>query len=76
MEEVNDTQLVCRTSRANHTSELTVRVLFGKAERTVGNAVFRYLKDPIITDAAPAESFYGWAARVKSILPPRQLEDV
>lgn len=59
LEEVNDTQLVCRTSRANHTSELTVRVLFGKAERTVGNTVFRYLKDPIITDAAPAESFYG-----------------
>lgn len=56
---MNDTQLVCRTSRANHTTELTVRVLFGKAERTVGNAVFRYLKDPIITDAAPAESFYG-----------------
>ncbi|XP_076133135.1 plexin-B3 [Alosa pseudoharengus] len=59
VEEVNDTQLVCRTSRANHTSELTVRVLFGKAERTVGNAVFRYLQDPIITDASPAESFYG-----------------
>ncbi|XP_063064804.1 plexin-B3 isoform X2 [Engraulis encrasicolus] len=59
VEEVNDTQLVCRSSRANHTSELTVRVLFGKAERTVGNAVFRYLKDPVITDAFPTESFYG-----------------
>ncbi|KAK1897755.1 Plexin-B1, partial [Dissostichus eleginoides] len=29
------------------------------AERTVANASFRYLDDPVITDASPAESFYA-----------------
>ncbi|KAF3840448.1 hypothetical protein F7725_006310 [Dissostichus mawsoni] len=31
----------------------------GPAERTVANASFRYLDDPVITDASPAESFYA-----------------
>uniref|UniRef100_A0AAY4B3E8 Sema domain-containing protein n=1 Tax=Denticeps clupeoides TaxID=299321 RepID=A0AAY4B3E8_9TELE len=59
VDEANDTQLVCRTSPINQTAELTVKVLFGKAERTVGSVAFRYLEDPVITDATPAESFYG-----------------
>uniref|UniRef100_A0A8B9L9B5 Plexin B3 n=1 Tax=Astyanax mexicanus TaxID=7994 RepID=A0A8B9L9B5_ASTMX len=59
MDGVSDTQLVCRTSHSNQTAGVSVRVLFGRAERTVHNVVFRYLEDPVITDATPAESFYG-----------------
>uniref|UniRef100_A0A8C7F7U0 Plexin B3 n=1 Tax=Oncorhynchus kisutch TaxID=8019 RepID=A0A8C7F7U0_ONCKI len=58
VEEVNGTHLVCRTSPSNQTAELTVRVLFGKAERTVPGQVFHYMEDPVITAASPAESFY------------------
>ncbi|CAF89982.1 unnamed protein product, partial [Tetraodon nigroviridis] len=36
-----------------------VRVLFGKAERAIGSVRFRYLDDPVITEASPAESFYA-----------------
>ncbi|KAI5095370.1 plexin-B3, partial [Silurus meridionalis] len=57
--EVSDTQLVCRTSHSNQTSEVPVRVQFGTAERTVGNILFHYLEDPVITDATPTESFHG-----------------
>uniref|UniRef100_A0A8C9R2I7 Plexin-B1 n=2 Tax=Scleropages formosus TaxID=113540 RepID=A0A8C9R2I7_SCLFO len=64
-EEVNDTQLVCRTSPVNRTAELQVRVLFGKAERIVGDVLFRYLADPVITDAKPVESFYGGGRAIK-----------
>ncbi|XP_078144168.1 plexin-B3 [Centroberyx gerrardi] len=66
VEEVNDTQLVCKTGSSNRTGGVTLRVLFGKAERTVPNAVFRYLDDPVITEATPGESFYegGRAIRV------------
>uniref|UniRef100_A0A4W6EKG8 Plexin-B1 n=1 Tax=Lates calcarifer TaxID=8187 RepID=A0A4W6EKG8_LATCA len=59
VEEVNDTQLVCQTGSSSRTGGVTVRVLFGKAERTVPNVTFRYLDDPVITDAVPAESFYA-----------------
>ncbi|KAK1801097.1 hypothetical protein P4O66_022797 [Electrophorus voltai] len=58
--QVSDTQLVCRTSHSNQTAELPVSVLFGqKAKKIVGNVVFHYLEDPVITDATPVESFYG-----------------
>ncbi|XP_008293461.1 plexin-B1 [Stegastes partitus] len=59
VDEVNDTQLECRTGPSNRTGGAPVRVFFGKAERTVPDVSFRYLDDPIITDAAPAESFYA-----------------
>lgn len=59
MEEVDDTQLVCQTGSSNQTGNVTVRVLFGKAEKEVPDVKFRYLDDPVITDAAPAESFYA-----------------
>ncbi|XP_064156633.1 plexin-B3 [Anguilla rostrata] len=65
VEEVNDTQLVCRTSPGNHTGEVQVKVLFGKAERVLGNAVFQYTDDPTITDAEPAESFMGGGRGIK-----------
>uniref|UniRef100_A0AAY5F354 Plexin-B1 n=1 Tax=Electrophorus electricus TaxID=8005 RepID=A0AAY5F354_ELEEL len=58
--QVSDTQLVCRTSHSNQTAALPVSVLFGqKAKKIVGNVVFHYLEDPVITDATPVESFYG-----------------
>ncbi|KAK2850946.1 hypothetical protein Q5P01_007222 [Channa striata] len=59
VEEVNDTQLVCETSSSNQTGGVPVRVLFGKAERTVPNVTFHYLDDPVITEVTPAESFYA-----------------
>ncbi|XP_017260716.1 plexin-B3, partial [Kryptolebias marmoratus] len=59
LNEVNDSQLVCETSSSNQTLSASVRVFFGKAERTVPNITFRYLDDPVITDATPAESFYA-----------------
>ncbi|KAM6977720.1 plexin-B3 [Aplochiton taeniatus] len=67
IEEVNDTQLVCRTGPSNRTAGLSVRVLFGKAVRTVPNTLYHYLDDPVITDANPAQSFYegGRVIRVK-----------
>uniref|UniRef100_A0A8C7DNS7 Plexin B3 n=1 Tax=Oncorhynchus kisutch TaxID=8019 RepID=A0A8C7DNS7_ONCKI len=55
VEEVNGTHLVCRTSPSNQTAELTVRVLFGKAERTVPGQVFHYMEDPVITAASPKQ---------------------
>ncbi|XP_037628566.1 plexin-B1 [Sebastes umbrosus] len=57
--EVKDSQLVCQTGPSNQTGAVKLRVLFGKAERTVPNVTFRYLDDPVITDATPAESFYA-----------------
>ncbi|XP_045069099.1 plexin-B3-like [Coregonus clupeaformis] len=65
VEEVNGTHLVCRTSPSNQTAELTVRVLFGKAERRVPGQVFRYMEDPVITKAFPAESFYEGGRGIK-----------
>ncbi|KAJ8265089.1 hypothetical protein COCON_G00141880 [Conger conger] len=65
VEEVNDTQLVCRTGPGNHTGEVQVRVLFGKAERILGNVVFQYTDDPTISEAEPAESFLGGGRGIK-----------
>ncbi|KAM9344359.1 plexin-B3 [Pholidichthys leucotaenia] len=59
VEEVNDTQLVCQTGSSNQTGGVSVRVLFGKAERIVPDVTFSYLEDPIITEAVPADSFYS-----------------
>uniref|UniRef100_A0A672ZW42 Plexin-B1 n=1 Tax=Sphaeramia orbicularis TaxID=375764 RepID=A0A672ZW42_9TELE len=59
VEEVNDTQLVCQTGSSNHTGDVMIRVFFGKAERIVPDVAFRYLDDPVITDATPSESFYA-----------------
>ncbi|KAK1898167.1 Plexin-B2 [Dissostichus eleginoides] len=59
MEQVSHSQLVCETGRSNRTGPVSLRLLFGQAERTVANASFRYLDDPVITDASPAESFYA-----------------
>lgn len=59
VEKVNDTQLVCETGPNNQTGGVPIRVLFGKAERTVPRVTFRYLDDPVITEATPAESFYA-----------------
>ncbi|CAN9515265.1 unnamed protein product [Ophioblennius macclurei] len=58
VEEVTDTHLVCQTG-SGPAGEVPVRVLFGKAERTVSTVTFRYLDDPVISDAVPAESFYA-----------------
>uniref|UniRef100_H3CAZ5 Plexin B3 n=1 Tax=Tetraodon nigroviridis TaxID=99883 RepID=H3CAZ5_TETNG len=44
---------------SNQTGGVVVRVLFGKAERAIGSVRFRYLDDPVITEASPAESFYA-----------------
>ncbi|KAF5898117.1 plexin-B3 isoform X1, partial [Clarias magur] len=57
--EVSDTQLVCRTSHSNQTAEVPVTVQFGLANRSVGNVLYHYLEDPVITDATPTESFCG-----------------
>ncbi|XP_062855287.1 plexin-B3 [Trichomycterus rosablanca] len=67
VEGVSDTQLVCRTSHSNETAKMPVRVQFGKAVRTVGNDFFHYLEDPVITDANPAESFYGGGRNITVI---------
>ncbi|MBN3300080.1 PLXB3 protein, partial [Amia calva] len=55
--EVSDTQLVCRTSPANQTAGVQVRVLFGQAERILGDGEFHFVEDPVITEANPAASF-------------------
>lgn len=59
VEEVNDTQVVCRTNPVNLTAELEVRLLFGKAERILRGSPFHYMADPVLTGATPMESFYG-----------------
>lgn len=59
LEEVNDTHLVCQTASSNQTGGVVVRVLFGKAARAIGSMKFRYLDDPVVTEASPAESFYA-----------------
>ncbi|KAM9785477.1 plexin-B3 [Neosynchiropus ocellatus] len=57
VDRVSDSQLVCRTSPSNRTGAFPVRVLFGKAGRLVPKVNFRYLEDPVITEATPTESF-------------------
>uniref|UniRef100_A0A3Q2PL87 Plexin-B1 n=1 Tax=Fundulus heteroclitus TaxID=8078 RepID=A0A3Q2PL87_FUNHE len=59
LNEVTDSQFVCKTSSSNRTGAVPVQVFFGKAERTGPDLTFRYLDDPIITKATPAESFYA-----------------
>ncbi|XP_073675979.1 plexin-B3 [Garra rufa] len=56
---VSDTQMICRTSHSNQTGRVPVRVVFGKAERILESVLFSYMEDPVITDATPAESFWG-----------------
>ncbi|CAL8369800.1 unnamed protein product [Lota lota] len=58
VEEVSDSRLVCRTGPSEGSADVTVRVVIGLSERTVPNALYRYLDDPVITDASPSESFY------------------
>ncbi|CAL8318961.1 unnamed protein product [Merluccius merluccius] len=57
-EEVTDSQLVCQTGPSEGSADVRVRVVIGLSERTVPNALYRYLDDPVITDASPSESFY------------------
>uniref|UniRef100_A0A8C1WBP1 Plexin-B1 n=1 Tax=Cyprinus carpio TaxID=7962 RepID=A0A8C1WBP1_CYPCA len=56
---VSDTRLICRTSHSNQTGRMSVKVVFGKAERILDSVLFSYMEDPVITDATPTESFYG-----------------
>uniref|UniRef100_A0A672PT32 Plexin B3 n=1 Tax=Sinocyclocheilus grahami TaxID=75366 RepID=A0A672PT32_SINGR len=58
--EVSDTRLICRTSHSNQTGRVPVKVVFGKAERILDSVLFSYMEDPVITDATPTESFYGY----------------
>uniref|UniRef100_A0A8C1NSL9 Plexin-B1 n=1 Tax=Cyprinus carpio TaxID=7962 RepID=A0A8C1NSL9_CYPCA len=58
--EVSDTRLICRTSHSNQTGRMSVKVVFGKAERFLDSVLFSYMEDPVITDATPTESFYGY----------------
>ncbi|MGH0186452.1 UNVERIFIED_CONTAM: hypothetical protein FKN15_021599 [Acipenser sinensis] len=57
--EVEDTFLVCRTDPANQTEALPVRVLFGQAERTLGNVVFHFRENPVIAKTNASKSFYS-----------------
>uniref|UniRef100_A0A6Q2ZFD6 Plexin-B1 n=2 Tax=Clupeocephala TaxID=186625 RepID=A0A6Q2ZFD6_ESOLU len=50
---------------SNQTGEVSVSVLFGKAERIVPGKRFCYMEDPVITDAFPAESFYEGGRGIK-----------
>ncbi|XP_077456981.1 plexin-B3 isoform X1 [Stigmatopora argus] len=59
VEQVSDTLLVCQTLSTNQTGRVPVRVLFSQAERSVPNVTFRYMEDPVITEAVPTESFYA-----------------
>uniref|UniRef100_A0A6Q2XSY0 Sema domain-containing protein n=1 Tax=Esox lucius TaxID=8010 RepID=A0A6Q2XSY0_ESOLU len=52
---VSGTHLLCRTSPSNQTGEVSVSVLFGKAERIVPGKRFCYMEDPVITDAFPKQ---------------------
>uniref|UniRef100_A0A8C1D686 Plexin-B1 n=1 Tax=Cyprinus carpio carpio TaxID=630221 RepID=A0A8C1D686_CYPCA len=57
---MSDTRLICRTSHSNQTGRMSVKVVFGKAERFLDSVLFSYMEDPVITDATPTESFYGY----------------
>uniref|UniRef100_A0A8C1NR09 Plexin-B1 n=1 Tax=Cyprinus carpio TaxID=7962 RepID=A0A8C1NR09_CYPCA len=59
-EQMSDTRLICRTSHSNQTGRMSVKVVFGKAERFLDSVLFSYMEDPVITDATPTESFYGY----------------
>uniref|UniRef100_A0A8C2I6M4 Plexin-B1 n=1 Tax=Cyprinus carpio TaxID=7962 RepID=A0A8C2I6M4_CYPCA len=68
--EVSDTWLICRTSHSNQTGRVPVKVVFGKAERILESVLFSYMEDPVITDATPMESFYGYVR--SSLIPERK----
>uniref|UniRef100_A0A671KUS0 Plexin-B1 n=1 Tax=Sinocyclocheilus anshuiensis TaxID=1608454 RepID=A0A671KUS0_9TELE len=59
---VSDTRLICRTSHSNQTGRVPVKVVFGKAERLLDSVLYSYMEDPVITDATPMESFYGYVS--------------
>uniref|UniRef100_A0A671KPH6 Plexin-B1-like n=1 Tax=Sinocyclocheilus anshuiensis TaxID=1608454 RepID=A0A671KPH6_9TELE len=63
LNEVSDTRLICRTSHSNQTGRVPVKVVFGKAERLLDSVLYSYMEDPVITDATPMESFYGYHER-------------
>ncbi|KAM4738105.1 plexin-B3 isoform 1-T4 [Anableps anableps] len=65
LNEVTDSQFVCKTSSSNRTGPVPVQVFFGKAERTGPDLTFHYLADPVITKATPAESFYAGGRIIK-----------
>uniref|UniRef100_A0A8C5A6F8 Plexin B3 n=1 Tax=Gadus morhua TaxID=8049 RepID=A0A8C5A6F8_GADMO len=58
VEQVSDSRLVCRTGPSEGSADVPVRIVIGRSERTVADALYRYLDDPVITDASPSESFY------------------
>uniref|UniRef100_A0A673GTE0 Plexin-B3-like n=1 Tax=Sinocyclocheilus rhinocerous TaxID=307959 RepID=A0A673GTE0_9TELE len=64
LNKVSDTWLICRTSHSNQTGRVPVKVVFGKAERILDSVLFSYMEDPVITDATPVESFYGYVRNV------------
>uniref|UniRef100_A0A9J8CZ80 Plexin-B1 n=1 Tax=Cyprinus carpio carpio TaxID=630221 RepID=A0A9J8CZ80_CYPCA len=70
LNEVSDTWLICRTSHSNQTGRVPVKVVFGKAERILESVLFSYMEDPVITDATPMESFYGYVR--SSLIPERK----
>ncbi|XP_041129023.1 plexin-B3 isoform X2 [Polyodon spathula] len=57
--EVEDNFLMCCTAPANQMEALPVRVLFGQAERTLGNAVFNFKENPAIAKTNASKSFYS-----------------
>lgn len=59
IQEVLDSQLLCQTTYSPHPQDVSVQILFGKTVRSIPNLSFRYMEDPIITDATPSESFYA-----------------
>ncbi|XP_058873186.1 LOW QUALITY PROTEIN: plexin-B1 [Acipenser ruthenus] len=56
---MEDSFLVCLTDPANRTEALPVKVLFGQAERTLGNVVFHFKDNPVIAETNASKSFYG-----------------
>ncbi|XP_077411305.1 plexin-B3 isoform X1 [Vanacampus margaritifer] len=65
VEQVSDSLLVCQTLSTNETGRVLIRLLFGTAERSVPNVAFRYVEDPVITEAMPTESFYAGGRIIK-----------
>uniref|UniRef100_A0A8C5FS59 Plexin B3 n=1 Tax=Gadus morhua TaxID=8049 RepID=A0A8C5FS59_GADMO len=67
VEQVSDSRLVCRTGPSEGSADVPVRIVIGRSERTVADALYRYLDDPVITDASPSESFYDPEVRVTGV---------
>uniref|UniRef100_A0A8C5ABY0 Plexin B3 n=1 Tax=Gadus morhua TaxID=8049 RepID=A0A8C5ABY0_GADMO len=68
VEQVSDSRLVCRTGPSEGSADVPVRIVIGRSERTVADALYRYLDDPVITDASPSESFYEYIMCTMSIV--------